>query len=434
MGQGSDVLDIVHGLYAAALGEEDWSTPLCAIADYCGAENAALVRVDHAVGFSSVVAPRADPEVIAAYNLRWWAEDPTVAATSGAPVGKITSLADTGRRQFRNSMFHNEFWSHSGLGAERLAVNLALTEAGFASCVVQASATRDELHCRAERRFSLITPHLIRAVAIQSRLHRQALENAALSVPKNRTQVGLVAVDAALRVLFADQPAEALLAKGIGLQLRDGKFRLADQRVQDRLQHAVFACANIYRDLAAVGPIPWSRDDGSRPFLIEVSPWSPAVDFLDMAGPQPAAILLIHDPRKNAGTPLTRKDGSPRQEKASPPIQSREELFGHIIRDIAANLGESDVSLSWLAERHGVTPRRIRDLFYAENTNFTDYLLNARLDRAREMLTDPALLHVNIASIALDCGFGDISWFHHTFRRRFKMTPVDMRKGGHSAS
>jgi AraC-like DNA-binding protein len=74
-----------------------------------------------------------------------------------------------------------------------------------------------------------------------------------------------------------------------------------------------------------------------------------------------------------------------------------------------------------------MTSRAIRNLFYSENTNFSAWLMRVRLDHARAMLTDPHHCSTNIAAIAFEAGFGDLSWFHHTFRRRFGVTPAEMR-------
>ncbi|WP_116653533.1 helix-turn-helix domain-containing protein [Pelagibacterium sediminicola] len=427
----SEALEVVGSLYAAATGEEGWNNFLCRLADFCGAENAALVRADQLVGQSSVLAPRADPAVTAAYNERWWAEDPTSKATATAPVGRITSLDDTGRELFYKSTFHNEFWAQSGLGAERLAVNLSLGRYRFASCVLQTSAARDELGQDARKRFAHLTPHLIRGVAIHGRLHRLAMENVVLSTFRDRPRIGLIVVDPAMRVLFADEAGEAQLAGGVGLRVQNLVFSLGSRRANRLLQRAVAACAGNHHDLPAIRDIVWNRGGGHRPLSIEVLPWTPEITPLDFATPRPAAILLLHDRH-------TEPDSTEAEAQAldgtSPLLispggnRTRAELFAAITGDIAANLDDCDISLAWLAKRHAMTPRRIRDLFYAQNTNFTDYLLNSRLDRARDMLTDSALAHVNIATIALDCGFGDISWFHHAFRRRFHKTPADMRR------
>lgn len=422
-------LKVVDQLYAAATGEEDWNDLLCTLANFCGAENAALVRADQFVGRSSVLAPRADPAVIAAYNEKWWVEDPTVKATNTAPIGRITSLANTGHGVFRKSTFHNEFWAASGLGTERLAVNLDLGKHHFASCVLHASVSQDKFDHWARDRFALLVPHLIRAVAIQERLQRLAVENAALTALKDPARRGIIVVDAWSRVLYADEQGEAFFGKGAGLRLANGSLEFDDLAAHELLQRAVMACAGCHRDMSMVRRIPWVRRNGAPPLSIEVLPWSHTLAGFDIAGKQPAAILLFHDLRAKAGMGSGWNEGKVKSgPEAAPRSYTRAELFDAITRDITNSLNDSDVSLPWLARRHGISPRRIRDLFYAENTNFTDYLLSARLERAKEMLSDPGLGHVNVASIALDCGFGDISWFHHTFRRRFKLTPTDMRR------
>jgi AraC-like DNA-binding protein len=95
--------------------------------------------------------------------------------------------------------------------------------------------------------------------------------------------------------------------------------------------------------------------------------------------------------------------------------------------DMVANVGNPDLSLDWLAKRHHVSARVIRNLFYAEGSGILDHLLNLRLDRACALLSDRSNARHNIAAIALMAGFGDISWFSRTFQRRFGMTPSDVR-------
>jgi AraC-like DNA-binding protein len=43
----------------------------------------------------------------------------------------------------------------------------------------------------------------------------------------------------------------------------------------------------------------------------------------------------------------------------------------------------------------------------------------ARLDHAMRLLTTPTLAHHNIAAVAYAAGFGDLSYFNRTFRRRY---------------
>jgi AraC-like DNA-binding protein len=95
--------------------------------------------------------------------------------------------------------------------------------------------------------------------------------------------------------------------------------------------------------------------------------------------------------------------------------------------DIAANLQRDGLSVGEIAIRQRVTPRYVQMLFEDEGTTFTEFVLDARLDRAHRMLVDPRLADRSISAIAFDAGFGDLSYFNRTFRRRFGRTPSDIR-------
>ncbi|WP_309084968.1 AraC family transcriptional regulator [Chelativorans sp.] len=95
--------------------------------------------------------------------------------------------------------------------------------------------------------------------------------------------------------------------------------------------------------------------------------------------------------------------------------------------DIIANLADESLSLEVIARRHGISPRYVRALFETEETSFTEFVLNARLARAYRMLTDHRLARHAISTIAFDAGFNDLTYFGRTFRRRYGMTPSDVR-------
>lgn len=101
--------------------------------------------------------------------------------------------------------------------------------------------------------------------------------------------------------------------------------------------------------------------------------------------------------------------------------------------DIAAQLTNPDLSLDWIARRHRLSGAYVRALFYDEGASFTDYVLNERLDHARCLLASPYLTDQNIATLALMAGFGDISWFNQSFRRRFGLKPSDVRRDSREA-
>jgi len=96
--------------------------------------------------------------------------------------------------------------------------------------------------------------------------------------------------------------------------------------------------------------------------------------------------------------------------------------------DILHALGRSDLSTEMIALRHGISPRYVRKLFEQSGSSFSDFVLTERLARAQRMLTDKRCAHLNIAQIAHESGFGDVSYFHRVFRRRFGATPSDLRE------
>jgi AraC-like DNA-binding protein len=105
----------------------------------------------------------------------------------------------------------------------------------------------------------------------------------------------------------------------------------------------------------------------------------------------------------------------------------REVRLHAIKADILAHLGARDLSLDGVARRQGISPIYVRKLFEEEDTSFTRFVLGQRLARARRLLSDPDLAGHTIATLALEAGFGDLSYFNRAFRRRFGCTPSQVR-------
>jgi len=57
-----------------------------------------------------------------------------------------------------------------------------------------------------------------------------------------------------------------------------------------------------------------------------------------------------------------------------------------------------------------------------------------RLLRAHRMLSDPARAQRPIGAIAFEVGFGDLSYFNRAFRRRYGVTPSDVRANARPAN
>jgi len=101
-----------------------------------------------------------------------------------------------------------------------------------------------------------------------------------------------------------------------------------------------------------------------------------------------------------------------------------------IMADITANIDNSDLTVAAVAQRQCVTSRYVHKLFEGEGLTFSTFVLGRRLSRAHRMLSDQRLDDRTISSLALDVGFGDLSYFNRAFRRRYDATPSEIR---HSA-
>lgn len=101
--------------------------------------------------------------------------------------------------------------------------------------------------------------------------------------------------------------------------------------------------------------------------------------------------------------------------------------------DIEAHLADCELSPIAVSRRLKISDSYIRKLFASEDTSFSAFVLTRRLLRAHRMLTDPRWAERSIASIAFDCGFGDLSYFNRSFRRLHGATPSELRAACASA-
>jgi AraC-like DNA-binding protein len=94
---------------------------------------------------------------------------------------------------------------------------------------------------------------------------------------------------------------------------------------------------------------------------------------------------------------------------------------------VDAHLVHHDLSAGAVAKRQKISDSYIRKLFEAEGTSFSQFVLDRRLERARRMLANPRWAARSIAWIAVEVGFGDLSYFNRTFKRCYGATPSDVR-------
>jgi AraC-like DNA-binding protein len=97
--------------------------------------------------------------------------------------------------------------------------------------------------------------------------------------------------------------------------------------------------------------------------------------------------------------------------------------------DVTRESGDPNLNIGAIAALHRVTPRYVQLLFEGEGMTFSRFLLDQRLARAHHMLSHACFAEQTVTTIAFDAGFGDLSHFYRTFRRRYGEAPSDVRAG-----
>jgi AraC-like DNA-binding protein len=116
-------------------------------------------------------------------------------------------------------------------------------------------------------------------------------------------------------------------------------------------------------------------------------------------------------------------EGRADRERSGPSIRAvRLEL---VKTDILQRLPQPGLSVEDVARRQGVSVRYIHKLFETEGVSFSEYVRERRIELAYRMLQNPHGER-RISMVAFDCGFGDISNFNRTFRRRYGITPSEL--------
>lgn len=96
---------------------------------------------------------------------------------------------------------------------------------------------------------------------------------------------------------------------------------------------------------------------------------------------------------------------------------------------LAMHVSDSDFSPIHLAQRCGVSLRRLQHAFHTSGTTVSRRIWDSRLELAANLLTASGSASESITSIACATGFNDFSHFSRRFKERFELSPRDYRRG-----
>jgi len=119
-------------------------------------------------------------------------------------------------------------------------------------------------------------------------------------------------------------------------------------------------------------------------------------------------------------------------DRSAPPVTATPRRGGRLAAikaDIETRLERRELSIDMIAGLYGVTPRAIQKAFGAEGRTFSDYVMERRLERAWLKLMSAEDDAISISGVAFEVGFGDLSYFNRSFRKRFGRSPSQVRAG-----
>jgi AraC-like DNA-binding protein len=109
-----------------------------------------------------------------------------------------------------------------------------------------------------------------------------------------------------------------------------------------------------------------------------------------------------------------------------------ETLMTRVTTYIGLHLTDPDLSAEVIARTHHVSVRQLYKTCAAAGLSLEQWIIDQRLEAARNVLASPAGRHRSIAATALDCGFSDPSHFARRFRAAFGMSPREWQQAARS--
>jgi hypothetical protein len=226
MGGEDEILALIDAIYEAAFDSTLWARALTRLTDTLGTAQIGLLKLDrHAHTFDSI-APCTDPSMDAVFKKYWAFHNPLLPRAIARRAGEIFMLDSLiPREEFVTSAFFNEWMRPAKFGIASMGANLVVGNEVSIMITVANAPGKDEITSEQVHVFNSALPHINRALNIHRELRMRDLGHNAAPDQLERLPRGVMLVDGAGRLLFANGAARTLLDSGRGLTISSGCLR-----------------------------------------------------------------------------------------------------------------------------------------------------------------------------------------------------------------
>ncbi|MGA9868781.1 MAG: helix-turn-helix transcriptional regulator [Acetobacteraceae bacterium] len=284
------ISSLIGDFYTASVEPERWAGVAAQVARFFGSESTAIqVRsrdLDRIV--LRATTPNYDEAAQRTYaqhfrKLDVWVNGWQGIGAAGIFVGR--QLVDP--HDLKRSEFHNDFCRRVGI-FHFLGAGVPLDAGTSLMLGIHRPIGRDDFTAEHKRHLELVLPHLSRAMQVRMLLAAADVQRRLACEMFEALSLATIVVDAGCRIVFANHPADRLLAKGDGLTPRQGRLTMRDPRHDAELQRAVSNACSVTGPPAGVLLV---RRPGKRPLSLLVSPFR-ASEALSETG----AAIFVSDP------------------------------------------------------------------------------------------------------------------------------------------
>ncbi len=208
-----------------------------------GRRRSACMSLDRRARTYDLIAPRTDPVMDAIFKKYWAFHNPLWPRTIGRPAGEVFLLDSLiPRKDFVATPFFNEWMRPAGFSIASMGANLLVGNEISTMISVANAPGKDEITGEQMLVFKAALPHIDRAVRIHRELKLRDIEHYTAPDRLECLPRGVMLVDGASRVVFANAAARALLnsagrARSRGrLPSRHGRFGRSSARIDRLLQ------------------------------------------------------------------------------------------------------------------------------------------------------------------------------------------------------